>query len=827
AKPPTPFEQNLQTAGLAPQPTKGAIPERVQKVADTKLRSGTQEMPNQQTAKSQAVLKQPSAADRRSLKISDQANQTQRSSQPQSQSPVSKLIEGSFDDNSTTKQIKVKGKISDADYRARYGKDRAPEKVKVKPFKTEDYAFEAWKDKGALGLNRETLERNLDRVAGSDAPKVKKFLVDASRNNESNRADFLKDVRGRIRKDVVEGLGIRAKSKESDLVQKYGEGIINDKQLADMAGNKADSVKKAADYFRKEYDSLLDQWNKQRRIHGLDEVPKRSDYFRHFQEISDGISQVGVILNRSELPTSIAGITDIFKPNKPFSNAELRRMGNKTTFDAVSGMDDYLDSVSRQIFHTDTVQRGRSIENAIRKQADENNKIELPNFVANLGEWTNIVSGKKTRVDRAAEALVGRKIYGFTNWARKQTGANMVGANLSSAMSNFIPFTQSLSTTDKRAAVKGLMTSLSSALKGNKNAIDGVKSSFLNRRFMDEAIDARGIRKASEIASTPFRLVDEFTSRAIVAGKYFEGKAKGLLPVDAMKQADDYAAKTLADRSIGQTPNLFNSQTMGLFTQFQLEVNNQLSFLARDIPEFANGNKAKIASSLTQFAVFSYLFNTAYEEVTGRRPQIDPIQAVLDIKGDSDEDSTPYERLGKASKRITTGIPGAGIVTDGGRLPINSMMPDFSALGKAASNVAKGDGAVLGQVYKGVSGPLFYGLPPFGGGQLRKTVEGAYAALQGESKTPAGKKRFDIQQDPLNVAKAATFGQYATQEGKEYISKLSDSKSGIKKSGSSSISSDVDSILKAQFSTKEQRAWLATSATDKKEAAKQDPEKAK
>lgn len=675
--------------------------------------------------------------------------------------------------------IKVKGAMSDADYKARYGKDRAGKDVKVKPFTAEDYAFEKWNDKSTLGLSRETLERNLDRVAGADAPKVKKFLVESSRNNETARADFLNTKRAEV-KDVIKKLGIKKGSTESALVQKYGEKLIDVEELVQQSGSleKAAKIKEASEYFRNQYDGLLDQWNAQRKKYGYDEVPKRDDYFRHFQEIEQGINALGMIGNARDLPTSISGITDIFKPNKPFSNAELRRYGKDTDVDAVGGFDNYLDSVSRQIFHTDTVQKGRQFEGALRKAAEANPEIELPNFVANVSEWTNLVSGKKARLDRAAESVLGRKVYTAANVLRKQTGANMIGANLSSAFSNFIPFTQSLATTAKPSVIRGMMDTLGTPFSGKVDLVDGVKSGFLTRRFVRDSIENRGLRKASEVASTPFRLVDEFTSRSIVAAKYFEGKAKGLDPKTAMKQADDYAARVITDRSIGQTPNLLNSQTTGFLTQFQTEVNNQVSFLIRDIPQFAGKNPAKIASALTQFMVFSYLFNSGYEKVMGRRPQIDPINAGLQAFGigEDNERKSVKDRVTGAAEDIATGLPFTSLAV-GGRLPVSAAMPDIGALQRGISNAVEGEGSVGKNIYKGVSGPLFYLAPPFGGGQLKKTLEAANTQSKGYSETPSGQVRFEANKDLANKAKSLIFGQYASESGKQYI------KDGIKPFG--------------------------------------------
>lgn len=695
---------------------------------------------------------------------------------------VNKLLDAVDNQNKPT-PIKVKGSMSDTDYKARFGKEREGKKVKVKPFEAEDYAFEKWEDKNPLGLGRETLDRNIDRVAGVDAPRVKKFLVDASRKNETDRALFLNTLRQQTRKDVVDRLGIKPKSQESELVQQYGEGIIKSNELKELAGDRAPAIAEAADYFKKQYNDLLDVWNAERSKYGYDPVPKRKDYFRHFREIEAGGGLLGIIKNARDLPTNISGITDIFRPNKPFSTAEMKRLSNETTFDAVSGFDNYLDAVSRQIYHLDTVQRGRGIEGAIRKAAESNPEIQLPNFVANLSEWTNLVSGKKARIDRAAEQLVGRKVYTVAQVLRARTGANMVGANLSSAVTNYIPFTQSLATTSKPSAAKGIMSALFTPFQKNPDVIDGVRSGFLTRRFVKDSIKETGVRRAAELSSKPFEFVDQFTSRSIVAGKYYENIAKGMEPKQAMKAADDYASKVITDRSIGQLPNLMETRTAGFLTQFQAEVNNQVSFLTRDIPQFANGNPAKIASSLTQFVLYAYMFNAAYEQIMGRRPQIDPIKAAMDIYSAATEENekTPVENAIKATpealkENIAQGLPFSSLFT-GGRLPVNAMFPDINAIGKGLSNIGT-DKPVLPQLYKGVSGPLYYGVPPFGGGQIKKSAEGLYAAAKGESVSPSGKQRFTVDQNPLNVAKAATFGQYATDEGKQYIKGLRDNLSG-------------------------------------------------
>lgn len=63
--------------------------------------------------------------------------------------------------------------------------------------------------------------------------------------------------------------------------------------------------------------------------------------------------------------------------------------------------------------------------------------------------------------------------------------------------------------------------------------------------------------------------------------------------------------------------------------------------------------------------------------------------------------------------------------------------------------------------------PAAYLLPPFGGGQAKKTIEGALALKEGSQSN--GKLRFPVEKTPGNIGKTLLFGQYSSNEGKDYI----------------------------------------------------------
>jgi len=628
--------------------------------------------------------------------------------------------------------------------------------------------FLNWKDKPAFGLSRETFERNIDRVAGSDSKAVREFVVDPIAENETKRARFLTDLRTEVR-DEMKRLAIKANTEADADVMRFGEGRLGEEALIKKYGqSRANQIIEASQYFRKTYDKLLDSINETRKKFGYAIIPARKDYFRHFQEIGSYIEQFGVMLKSEDLPTSISGMTEFFTPGKPFTNVELRRYAKETKESAIRGLDNYLNASSRQIFHTDSVQRIRQLEGYLRNQAkyyeDIQNmvegivkelppKVNLPNFVANLKEYGNLIAGKKSVVDRGLEAYVGRKVFTVLDFLRRQTGANMVGGNISSALTNFIPFTQVAAATDKIPFLRGMLSTITDIANKDKRLIDGIQSGFLTRRFVEDVIHPNALEKTRDIISSLFKFVDYFTSKTAVAGKYYELVKKGMSAEDAMKAADQFAAKVIADRSIGQQPNLFASKSFGTLMQFQLEVNNIVSWILRDLPKEAKGKKAILAGMVTQYFLYSYIYNNIFEHFTGRRPTIDPIHGGLTLAGltDQSEEQTINQRVMEFSKDVANNIPFVSFIT-GGRLPVSAGVPNLV-------KVFQGE-----DIPQELAKPAIFFGAPFGGLQAKKTFEGVKSFLTKEVKTKAGNVKAEISQTFGNFLRGAVFGPSAFKE---------------------------------------------------------------
>ena len=252
----------------------------------------------------------------------------------------------------------------------------------------------------------------------------------------------------------------------------------------------------------------------------------------------------------------------------------------------------------------------------------------------------------------------------------------------------------------------------------------------------------------------------------------------------------------MADRSKGSMPTIFNrtNPLTKLFTQFQLEVNNEFSNLFKDVPEELKkkGTKA-LAAGLLKFFVGAWLYNEVYEYIVGRRAALDPIGLLNDTVGDltgyelpnliegaqglangegadvfrTDRTGT-YQAVANLAGSAAEELPYVGGILGGGRVPISNALPNVENLAKAAFNDQWSDRKRVSTAAKELSAPLTYLALPFGGGQLKKIYQGISAVMKGGSYSVDSQGR-DILQYPVyndtlgdiagNAARAVLFGK--------------------------------------------------------------------
>lgn len=706
-------------------------------------------------------------------------------------------------------------------------------------------------DINAIAYQRTDPIRLNEKVFGYEVgKKINDATINQTKHNTAEKTRWLNQEREDIKK-----LGIKARSKESAAVQKYVEKVyINehgeeipygDKELATEFPDvkTQEKIKYASEVFRNKYDTYIDQINNVLTDLGYDAIPKRKDYMRHFTEISDKLSQWGVPFNRNDmdsenLPTDINGLTEFNRPGKNWFASSLERKGMKTTYDAVTGIDGYLEGAGNLIFHTADIQRYRTLSKFIRETYGQTHGLDnvdsltdaefeqrvadiqdnkLSKYVAWLDEQANALAGKKGAIDRAAERFLGRRVYTALNTLKSQVGSNMTGFNVRSALTNFASAVQGASKTSKLSFIKGTVSTINNIFH-NDGLIN--KSDFLTARFGSDTLSQKAWQKISNAGQIFMSGSDYFTSNQIWRSKYFENLSKGMKEQEAISNADDFSARIMGDRSQGSTAELFNSKTLGFLTQFQLEVNNQWSSMIHDNKmDIESGNKsgASVVFQLGQLFGASYLFNSLMKSLTGSSVMFDPIDMLMKIF-DDDDDKSLEEKFESAIGDFMDNVP-MWSVFSGGRIPIQEAFTGASSLVKKLTGQSDSFGNEItwedvGQDF--LESAAYYVLPT-GYGQLRKTVQGLKMydddlPIAG-SYTDSGNLRFTADDSTTGKIKSSLFGRYSSQEAQDYID-----------SGYKSINkSKIDEMIDLNMNSTEYRNYRdGLSKAGKKTAQKMD-----
>lgn len=608
-------------------------------------------------------------------------------------------------------------------------------------------------------------------------------------------------------------------------------------------------VRAAVKVFHEVYDKMFQDMNRVRIENGYEPVNYLQGYFPHFQENEEGGSilqkfarAAGIEGDVSPLPATINGLTANFKPGIRYMANIQNRLGYATAYDALQGFDRYIEVATDVIFHTADIQRLRALATQIRYRAsdeglkqridaimmnpflnpDEANeqvtnltkegRYGLSNFVDELDEYTNLLAGKKSRLDRGMEKLMGRKFYNVMKKFESRVGENMVAANVGSALTNFIPITQAWSQVSTADVLRGMWDTLK-----NYKTADGLDtaSTFINNRSGYGRLAETTMDKVSAGAGWLMESIDTFTTGSVVRARYYQNLRRGMSEMNAMQEADQFASGVMADRSKGSTPTLYSARNplVKLFTQFQLEVNNELSWIFKDMAqEERKKGVAALAKAMFKFLIGAWIYNEFYESVVGRRAALDPLDIINDTVGDftgyqlpntvqaavsgkwnfTKEKPGTYQAIKNLEGNIISEFPGTqaltilgvdealGLDIDSGRIAVASAIPNLGNIEKAllAKNEDMAPAKKAQTIGNELLKPGLYLATPFGGGQIRKAYQGATAAARGGSYTVDNEGR-DILQYPVyngnaadrakSWAQALLFGKTATEEAQSWV----------------------------------------------------------
>lgn len=703
-----------------------------------------------------------------------------------------------------------------------------------------DTIAEFAKDKKIPGAySRETMERNSYDIFGKNNRDKAEQLNDEYfapvHKAVADRTNYVNTMRQQV-------ADLHLSKHESALVQMALEGrndvaaeyIKNNKikVTSKLQKNVADGVAT----FQAIYKELYEALNETLLSNGMKPVRARKNYAPHFVKDKPDtlLSRIRYSFGWGKdssvnIGTDLAGITDDFSPGKKWFGNLLQRKGELTDYDAVAGFDRYIETAGDIIFLTDSVQQLRSLEDALRYRLSDEGTREMVNqirndrslnalerhqkideaynpnqdniqklynqkklgmggYVSNLHEYINNLAGKKARADRGWEEMIGRQIYTVAKNVEGRVAANMIAMNPGSWITNFIPITQATGEVSTANLIRAMRDTVKSAVKDD-GFTDG--SVFLTNREGTQFLDRTLTRKISDIAGMPMEAIDHFTSNVVTRAKYLQNIQDGMGLQEAFDNADTFAANLMADRSKGAQPTAFNSVNpiRKVFTMFQLEVNNQLSYLFKDLPR-AKQSVPKLAWAYTKVFTGAYLFNAVYHQLTGRDSAFDPIGMVGDafdldpleliaeafgLGDDDDKDKKKKSGVDIAldlGKNVAEQVPFVGGLLGGGRVPISSAFPDFGKLIEEHENGYDNKRIAL-DAAKSAANSAAYLLLPFGGGALKRTAEGAATVYAGGSYSldKNGEKILQFPQygqSPRDWAQAMLFGKSSLQGAQEW-----------------------------------------------------------
>ncbi len=545
-------------------------------------------------------------------------------------------------------------------------------KMSIEPGKK---AVQQWR------LTANTALRNNRMVFGEEVGRyLNETIFEKVVENEAERQRFMQREIDKIRKLELTKL-------ESQAVQMLAEDTKESRlafyELLKGKGKNLDVEKcrAAVTVFRECYNLYYDAINEFLVMHGYKPIGFQKNYMPRLQKEAD-VSALRERLNAlgieteevTELPAEIAGRTETFKPGKkynPFFEHRTSKENKNVQYDALGGFDSYITYLSEVLYHTDDIQKLRTLAGVLRERyasgavskniaelkeqlfspdpdksfADIEAKltaaydeVKLNNYFGTYATWlddyTNNIAGKQTSFDRAFEYNIGRKTLNLGKRLNNTYSAAVIVGNLSSAFNQTVQLPFALTECGIRNMTRAFVDMLPGSDRLNKTAEFDKKSTFLaGKRGVDYASERAWNEKVTAAGGKFFESVDMAVTRLILRAKYYQvTEANPNIGFDAaVREADRYISAMVGNRMKGSKPVLFNQKNVitRTLTAFQLEQLNFAEYVARDVPAKyrayykAHGTHAtvrKIARELISALINVFVFNRLAELLYGQTP---------------------------------------------------------------------------------------------------------------------------------------------------------------------------------------------------------------
>lgn len=530
-------------------------------------------------------------------------------------------------------------------------------------------------------LTANTALRNNRMVFGEEIGRyLNETIFEKVVENEAERQRFMQREIDKIRKLELTKL-------ESQAVQMLAEDTKESRlafyELLKDKGKNLDVEKcrAAVTVFRACYNLYYDAINEFLVMHGYKPIGFQKNYMPRLQKEAD-VSALRERLNAlgieteevTELPAEIAGRTETFKPGKkynPFFEHRTSKENKNVQYDALGGFDSYITYLSEVLYHTDDIQKLRTLASALRERyasgavskniaelkeqlyspdpdksfADIEAKlsaaydeVKLNNYFGTYATWlddyTNNIAGKQSRADREMEALFGRRVLNLGKKLNNIYVSAVISGNISSALKQGVQIPFATIECGRLNMVRALIDMLPGNNRLNKAAEFDKKSVFLaGKRGVDYASELALREKGRALGGYFFEKTDIFVTRLILRAKFFEviHSNPSISFDEAVREADRYISAMVGNRMKGSKPVLFNAKNViyRTATVFQLENLNIVEYAIHDIPEkYRQYGKihgvfrmrVKILRDLLSALVEVFLWNRLSQMILGQTP---------------------------------------------------------------------------------------------------------------------------------------------------------------------------------------------------------------
>lgn len=558
---------------------------------------------------------------------------------------------------------------------------------------------DAFKPSRSIILNHRTPERNMLHIFGDErGAAINAAIFDPVAANEAERIRFRNRMHDEVRafedsagkttrltkeeravvQQVIEGRAVGeivAGIEMSEAIQNAAQNIRNGEDAGDAAkefsldreqrrlaekysrwletqeileSGRVDNVKveNAVAKYKSMFDQFYDAINDFLVAHGYEPIGFIKGYAPHIQPennqnlLNKSLQAMGINTDVTRLPSSIAGLTADYRPNKRWNPYFLQRTSDITEYDIATAYESYVDYMSDVLYHTDDIMRVRQAANYFRRtyapdeirenlswaeelryrstddkaaflrdhdvisktsamtpgdisQAmddyvdklyeDITRTTKYSEFVSYLDNYANILAGKQSMADRGWEYSSGRTILNLGNKLVRAFGRAQVAGNLSSALNQTAQLPQIFAELGTKNTAQAIADIWSGKLR---RAGWAQESDFLTGK---KGIDYLVTDPADMVVSTMFKpaeFMDGFVSTVAVRGKYLQEIQAGKSEREAMKAADAWGKSVMGSRAKGSRPLTFEAKNpvAQMVNVFQVEAINSWEHLTQDLP---------------------------------------------------------------------------------------------------------------------------------------------------------------------------------------------------------------------------------------------------